>query len=51
MDAALPLIDDPAALAARLQEIPGLVEHGLFLSDRVERVIVAGPGGVREIES
>ena len=51
MDAAFPLIDDPAALAARLQEIPGLVEHGLFLSDCVERVIVAGPGGVREIES
>ena len=51
MDAAFPLIDDPAALAARLQGIPGLVEHGLFLSDCVERVIVAGPGGVREIEA
>jgi len=50
MDAAFPPIEDPAALAARLQEIPGLVEHGLFLSDCVERVIVAGPGGVREIE-
>jgi ribose 5-phosphate isomerase A len=51
MDAAFPPIEDPAALAARLQEIPGLVEHGLFLSDCVERVIVAGPGGVREIEA
>ena len=50
MDAAFPPIEDPAALAARLREIPGLVEHGLFLSDCVERVIVAGPGGVREIE-
>ena len=50
MDAAFPLIEDPAALAARLERIPGLLEHGLFLSDCVERVIVAGAGGVREIK-
>ena len=37
-------IDDPAALAARLKEIPGVVEHGLFLPgvvpDRTEAALV-----------
>lgn len=49
LDAAFGRIPDPAALAARLAAIPGLVEHGLFLADMVERVIVAGAHGVREI--
>lgn len=49
MDAAFGRIADPAALAAALAAIPGLVEHGLFLAPMVERVIVAGAGGVREL--
>jgi ribose 5-phosphate isomerase A len=49
LDAAFGRIEDPAALARALDAIPGLVEHGLFLADRVERVIVGGRDGVREI--
>ena len=36
-------------IAARLAVIPGLVEHGLFLGETVERVIVADGSGVREL--
>jgi ribose 5-phosphate isomerase A len=49
MDAAFEHIPDPAPLAARLAAIPGVVEHGLFLAAMVERVVVAGAGGVREL--
>lgn len=49
MDAAFERIPDPAPLAAQLAAIPGLVEHGLFLAPMVERVVVAGAGGVREL--
>ena len=41
-------IKDPAALAARLNERAGIVEHGLFLGLATD-VIVAGPGGVRRM--
>lgn len=50
LDAAFAEIVDPAALARRLDRIPGLVDHGLFLAATVERVLVGGPDGVREIE-
>jgi ribose 5-phosphate isomerase A len=33
-------IDDPAALAARLESVPGLVEHGLFPPELVSVVLV-----------
>jgi ribose 5-phosphate isomerase A len=49
MDAAFPRIADPITLAGQLAAIPGLVEHGLFLAPMVERVIVAGTSGVREL--
>ena len=49
LDAHFGAIDDPATLAARLAALPGLVEHGLFPSRMVERVIVAGSSGLREI--
>jgi ribose 5-phosphate isomerase A len=49
MDAHFGIIDDPLALAGDLAAIPGLVEHGLFAGSLVERVIVAGPAGVREL--
>ncbi len=49
LDAAFGRIEDPAGLAGRLVAIPGLIEHGLFLAAGVERVIVAGAEGVREL--
>jgi ribose 5-phosphate isomerase A len=49
MDAAFERIADPATLAAQLAAIPGIVEHGLFLAPMVERVVVAGADGVREL--
>ena len=33
--------DDPSALAARLDAIPGVVEHGLFPADMVGDVLIA----------
>jgi ribose 5-phosphate isomerase A len=42
-------IAEPRALAARLSEIPGVVEHGLFIG-LAGIVIVAGPDGVRLVE-
>lgn len=49
MDAHFPAIADPASLAARLSAIPGIVEHGIFPGSMVERVVVAGLDGVREL--
>jgi len=48
-DAHFGSIDDPASLAARLAEVPGLVDHGLFPSTMVDHVLVAGADGVREL--
>ena len=42
-------ITDPVALAAQLAAVPGLVEHGIFPGSMVERVVVAGADGVREL--
>jgi ribose 5-phosphate isomerase A len=41
-------IKDPGALAARLNERAGIVEHGLFIGLATD-VIVAGPQGVRRM--
>lgn len=49
LDADFGLIDDPAALAAELDRIPGLVEHGLFLGTTVERVVIGTADGIREL--
>jgi ribose 5-phosphate isomerase A len=49
VDAALERIPDPRALALRLSQIPGVVEHGLFI-DLVKVAILAGSAGVRVIE-
>ena len=48
LDAAFPPVDDPGALAGALASIPGLVEHGIFPCEMVERVVVAG-AEVREL--
>jgi ribose 5-phosphate isomerase A len=49
VDVALTRIADPGSLAARLDSIPGLVEHGLFVGLACAAVI-AGAGGVRVVE-
>ena len=38
-------VGDPAALAARLAAVPGVVEHGLFPPAMTTAVIVGGPDG------
>ena len=49
MDADFGSIADPVALAAELAAVPGVVEHGIFPGAMVERVVVAGTDGVREL--
>ena len=49
LDATLGSIPQPAALAARLVAIPGVVEHGLFV-ELARVAILAGDRGVRIIE-
>jgi ribose 5-phosphate isomerase A len=41
-------IDDPAAMAATLDAIPGLVEHGLFVGI-AQMVYFAGPEGIKSV--
>lgn len=50
LDLALGRIPEPQALAARLAEIPGVVEHGLFIG-LVRRAVIAGPHGIRVEEA
>jgi ribose 5-phosphate isomerase A len=49
LDAALGRIDDPAALAHGLSDVPGVVEHGLFIG-LAQMAIVGGPNGVEIVE-
>ncbi|MBB3770076.1 ribose 5-phosphate isomerase A [Angulomicrobium tetraedrale] len=49
LDAAYGVIREPALLAARLAEVPGVVEHGLFIN-LASRVILAGADGVTVID-
>jgi ribose 5-phosphate isomerase A len=46
LDAHLQRITDPAAVAARLSAVPGVMEHGLFIG-LARTAILAGPDGVR----
>jgi ribose 5-phosphate isomerase A len=48
-DAACGRIDEPAALAAALKSVTGVVEHGLFL-DLAELALLGGPDGVSTLE-
>lgn len=48
LDCACGEIDDPAAVAASIRQIVGVVEHGLFLN-MAEMALIAGDGGVREL--
>jgi len=49
LDAKLQRILDPQQLAAQLRQIPGVMEHGLFIG-LAQTVILAGPNGVRLVE-
>jgi ribose 5-phosphate isomerase A len=49
LDAAFGRIPDPRALAARLNAIPGVAEHGLFIG-LATMAILAGPDGVRVVQ-
>ena len=49
VDAALSRIDDPKALAHALTDVPGVMEHGLFIG-YAEIALIAGPDGVRVVE-
>jgi ribose 5-phosphate isomerase A len=49
LDAAVERIPDPPRLASMLAEIPGVVEHGLFIG-LVQTAIIADSAGVRMIE-
>jgi ribose 5-phosphate isomerase A len=42
-------IAEPAALAAALKSVTGVVEHGLFL-DLADRALIGTPDGVVELE-
>ena len=46
LDATLQRINDPQSLAARLEGIPGVVEHGLFIAV-ASNAVISGPNGVR----
>jgi ribose 5-phosphate isomerase A len=48
-DARFGEIEAPDELAAELSRVPGLVDHGLFPATMVERVVVAGGSGIREL--
>jgi ribose 5-phosphate isomerase A len=50
LDASFSRIPDPAALAGRLANIPGIVEHGLFLG-LADLALVASPESVEKIEA
>ena len=49
LDARLQRIPDPAALAAQLCRVPGVLEHGLFIG-LAQTAILAGADGVRLVE-
>ena len=49
MDAQFGTIADPVQLGIALAAIPGIVGHGIFPGSMVERVVVAGSEGIREI--
>ena len=49
VDKALVRIDDPAALAHALSDVPGVMEHGLFIG-LAQMAIIGGPDGVKIVE-
>ena len=50
LDASFGRIPDPLALSNRLHDVPGVVEHGLFIG-LADLAVVAGPDGVRMVHA
>ena len=50
LDALFGRISDPEALSADLHDVPGVVEHGLFLG-LCARAYVAGPDGIETVDA
>lgn len=50
LDASFGRIPEPQALAGLLGQIPGLVEHGLFIN-LATQIIIAGPQGIEKISA
>lgn len=50
VDASFGRIPDPEALSDALLEIPGVVQHGLFIG-LCQRAYVAGPGGIEVLDA
>jgi ribose 5-phosphate isomerase A len=50
LDAFFGRISQPEALSAALRDVPGVVEHGLFLN-LCRRAYVAGPDGIKTIDA
>jgi ribose 5-phosphate isomerase A len=48
LDVACEVIPDAPALAAMLDDVPGVVEHGLFIG-YADEVIIGEAGGVRRV--
>ena len=48
-DAACGRIEEPAALAAALKSVTGVVDHGLFL-DLADQALIGHAGGVLTVE-
>ncbi len=48
-DCALKVIHDAPALAAALSQVPGVVDHGLFIG-LASHLVIAGPAGTRILE-
>ena len=42
-------IEDPPALEAKLDRLPGVVTNGLFARRRADLVLIASPEGVRTV--
>jgi ribose 5-phosphate isomerase A len=47
IDCALPQIEDARKLSYQLNQLPGVVENGLFV-DMTDRLVIGGPDGVTE---
>ena len=49
LDSKFEAIKDPDEISRKLEMRAGIVEHGIFSSSLIEKIIVAGKNGVQEI--
>jgi ribose 5-phosphate isomerase A len=50
VDAVFPPIEEPSELASKLQAIPGVLDHGLFIGLAHDVLVATGDGTVRKLE-